>query len=132
MDFVNSFCATYLYTTQYVFGKTDNEFPLLPLYNKKHKIPKKWLTDERFSKVCNKKMGHQSTDLKTASSSRVYVNYGRQLSSSQKYTLTAAKPQSHDHKNNSSAFNVFVTRLHEKTKSGDVDRYLKCVFDKCF
>ena len=49
--------------------------------------PKKWLTDEGYSVVCNKKMGHQSTDLKTASSSRVYVNSGRQLRTSQKYTL---------------------------------------------
>ena len=68
--------------------ETDNEFQPLPLDNKKLKIPpKKWLTDERYSIVCNKKTGHQSTDLKTASSSRVYVNSGRQLSASQKYTV---------------------------------------------
>ena len=73
-------------------------------------------------------------DFKTASSSRVYVNSGRQLRASQKYTLTAAKPQSREHKNNSSglSFNVFVTRLQEKTKSRDVVRYLKCVFGKYF
>ena len=48
--------------------------------------------------------------------------------------MTAAKPHSRDHKNNSlgSGFNVFVTRLHEKTKSRDVARYLKCVFGKYF
>ena len=115
--------------------ETDNEFPPLPLDNKKLKIPpKKWLTDEGYSIVCNKKTGHQSTDIKTAYSSRVYVNSGRQLRASQKYTLTAAKPQSREHKNNSSGsgFNVFVTRLQEKTKSRDVARYLKCVFGKYF
>ena len=64
----------------------------------------------------------------------MYVNSGRQLRASQKYTLTAAKPQACDHKNNSSGlcFNVFVTRLQEKTKSRDVARYLKCVFGKYF
>ena len=70
----------------------------------------------------------------SASSSRVYINSGRQLRASQKYILTAAKPQSRDHKNNSSGsgFNVFVTRLQEKTKSRDVARYPKCVFGKYF
>ena len=68
--------------------ETENEFQLLPLDNKKLKIPpKKWLTDEGYSVVYNKKTGHQSTDLKTASSSRVYVNSGHQLRTSQKYTL---------------------------------------------
>ena len=64
----------------------------------------------------------------------MYVNSGRQLRSSQKYTLTAAKPQSRDHKNNSSGsvFIVFVTRLQEKTKSRDVACYMKCVFGKYF
>ena len=60
-------------------NETDNEFPPLLLDNKKLKIPpKKWLTNEGYSVVGNKKTGHKSTDLKTASS-RVYVNSGRQL-----------------------------------------------------
>ena len=44
--------------------------------------------------------------------------------------IESSKPQSHDHKQNISGFNVFVTRLHEKTKPRDVARYLKSVFGK--
>ena len=111
--------------------ETDNEFPPLPLDNKKLKIPpKKWLTKEGYNVVSNKRTSHQPMDLKTAPSSRVYVNSGHQLRASQKNTLKAAKPQSRDQKQNISGFNVFVTRLHEKTKPRDVARYMKSVFGK--
>ena len=111
--------------------ETDNDFPPLHLDNKKLKIPpKKWLTGEGYNVVSNKKRGHQATDLKTAPSTRVYVNSGHQLRVSQKNTLKAAKPQSCDQKQSISGFNVFVTRLHEKTKPRGVARYMKSVFGK--